>query len=40
MFEAISIRSPSNLNALIILYCILEVLGLLLYAMKIIPSSR
>ena len=26
-FKAISIRRPSNLNALIILFCILEVLG-------------
>ena len=39
-FETISIRKPSNLNVLIIFFCILEVLGPLLFGVKIIPSPR
>ena len=38
-FKAISIVSPSNLNALIMFLLILEVLGPFLPGMKMIPFS-
>ena len=38
-FEAISIRSPSNLSVLIIFFCILEVLVPFIFGMRIILLS-